>query len=202
MGDGEQETKQTNNTGSMKNLVRNSVFVVASILFYLLWANGGDQVYGRMVTFGIDKVTSRISSIEKAEFKHFEAEDKSHIYCYYPDRKNNISLEFCLPIVLLLAWHLSLFFDKRLKAKKALKMFGVNFAIVYFLQILFPLLLYNISQSKAKAMGLFIGLQVFGFIVFFLILKDSFLIKLNYQASEVNQPPVMAVDKGTIKKKK
>jgi hypothetical protein len=186
----------------MKNLVRNSVFVVASIVFYLLWANGGEQVYGKLVTGGINAVTTKISSIKKAEFKHFEAEEKSAIFCYYKDRKTNISLEFCLPIVLLLAWHLSLFFDKRLSAKKALKMFGINFLIVFFLQILFPLLLYNISQSKVKAMGLFIGLQVFGFIVFFLILKDSFLIKLNYTEPEVNQQPVVDVVKGTIKRKK
>jgi len=186
----------------MKNLVRNSVFVLASIVFYLLWANGGEQVYGRLVAGGINTVTTKISSIKKAEFKHFEAEEKTLIYCYYKDRKTNISLEFCLPIVLLLAWHLSLFFDKRLNAKKALKMFGINFLIVFFLQILFPLLLYNISQSKVKAMGLFIGLQVFGFIVFFLILKDSFLIKLNNTEPEVNQQPVVDVDKGTIKRKK
>jgi hypothetical protein len=185
----------------MKNLVRNIVFIVASIVFYLLWANGGEQVYGKMVTFGIDKITSKVSSIEKAEFKHFEKEETTLVYCYYPDRKTNIALEYCLPIVLLLAWHLSLFFDKRLNAKKALKMFGINFAIVYLLQILFPLLLYNISQSKAKAMGLFIGLQVFGFIVFFLIIKDSFLLRLNYTPSEQNQEPVKNVINGVEKKK-
>jgi hypothetical protein len=185
----------------MKNLVRNSVFIIASIVFYIIWANGGEQTYGKLVTFGIDKFTSKISSIEKAEFKHFEQEEKTLIYCYYPDRKTNIALEFCLPIVLLLAWHLSLFFDKRLKAKKALKMFGINFAIVYFLQIIFPLLLFNISQSKVKAMGLFIGLQVFGFIVFFLILKDSFLIKLNYSEPEQNLEPVKDVVKGIDKRK-
>ena len=166
----------------MKNLVRNIVFVVASFLFYLLWSNGGDQIYGKIVTFGIDKITARVSSIEKAEFIQYKEQEKTLIYCYYSDRKTNISLEFCLPIVLLLAWHLSLFFDKRLKTKEAFKMFGINFAIVYFLQILFPLLLYNISLSKVKSVGLFIGLQVFGFIVFFMILKDSLLIKYKYSS--------------------
>jgi hypothetical protein len=187
----------------MKNSVRNIVFVVASIVFYMLWENGGEQVYGRLITFGIDNVTAKVSSIEKAEFKHFKEEQKTLIYCYYSDRKTNISLEFCLPVVLLLAWHLSLFFDKRLVAKKAFKMFGINFLIVYFLQILFPLLLFNISQSKVKAMGLFIGLQIFGFIVFFLILKDSFILKLNYSVVEENQQPVKDVDiPNVIRKKK
>jgi len=171
----------------VKNVVRNSVFVVASILFYLLWSNGGDQFYGKMVTFGIDKVTSRVSSIEKAEIIQYKEQEKTIIYCHYPDRKTNISLEFCLPIVLLLAWHLSLFFDKRINAKTALKMFGINFSIVYFLQILFPLLLFNISQSKVKSVGFFIGLQVFGFIVFFLILKDSLVIKYKYSTADINQ---------------
>jgi hypothetical protein len=185
----------------VKNLTRNIVFVVASILFYLLWSNGGDQFYGKIVTFGIDKVTTRVSSIQKAEFVQYKEQEKTLIYCYYRDRKTNISLEFCLPIVLLLAWHFSLFFDKRLTAKSALKMLGINFAIVYFLQILFPLLLFNISQSKVKSMGLFIGLQVFGFIVFFLILKDSLFIKYKYSSSDLNLETTKVVVKEVEKKK-
>jgi hypothetical protein len=185
----------------VKNLIRNIVFVVASFLIYLLWSNGGDQIYGKIVTFGIDKVTSRVSSIEKAEFIHYKEQEKTLIYCYYKDRKTNISLEFCLPVVLLLAWHLSLFFDKRIKSKDALKMFGINFAIVYFLQIIFPLLLYNISQSKVKSIGLFIGIQVFGFIVFFLILKDSLLIKYKYSSSGLNLGTTKVVVKEVEKKK-
>jgi hypothetical protein len=185
----------------VKNLVRNTIFVAASILFYLLWSNGGDQIYGKIVTFGIDKVTTKVSSIEKAEFVHFKEQEKTLIYCYYRDRKTNISLEFCLPIVLLLAWHLSLFFDKRLNTKAALKMFGINFAILYFLQILFPLLLYNISKSPIKSMGLFIGLQIFGFIVFFLILKDSLIIKYKYSTVDINLTTTKVVVNGVEKKK-
>jgi len=66
---------------------------------------------------------------------------------------------------------------------------------------MFPLLLYNISQSKAKATGLFIGLQVFGFIVFFLMIKDSLLIKLKYSSEIENQEPVQRVV-STIEKNK
>jgi hypothetical protein len=185
----------------MKNLIRNIVFIVASLIIYLLWANGGEKVYGRFVAFGIDKFTAKVSLIDKAEFVNSKDENKAMIFCYYPDRKTNISLEYCLPVVLLLAWHLSLFFDKRLTSKKSFKMFGINFLIVYFLQIIFPLLLFNISQSKVKAMGLFIGLQIFGFIVFFLIIKDSFLIKLNNPVPEINQQPVNSVNKGNLKRK-
>ncbi|HNW50566.1 MAG TPA: hypothetical protein PKH79_05755 [Prolixibacteraceae bacterium] len=178
----------------MKNIVRNSVFIAASILLYVLWVNGGEQVYGKMITFGIDKFTSAVSSIQRAEMVQFKEQGQTIIYCYYPDRKTNISLEFCLPIVLLLAWHLSLFFDKRINSKTASKMFGINFAVVYFLQILFPLLLFNISQSKVKSVGFFIGLQVFGFIVFFLIIKDSLVIKYKYLTTEPNQQPSSHVD--------
>jgi hypothetical protein len=185
----------------VKNLVRNIIFVVASILFYLLWSNGGEQVYGKIVTFGIDKVTSRVSSIQKAEFVEYKEQEKTLIYCYYPDRKTNIALEFCLPIVLLLAWHFSLYFDKRINWKTASKMFGINFGIVYFLQIMFPLLLFNISQSKVKSVSLFIGLQVFGFIVFFLILKDSLVIKYKYSLSDINPDTTNVVMKGVEKKK-
>jgi hypothetical protein len=185
----------------MKKYLRTVVFIVSSFLFYLLWVNGGEQAYGKLVTVGIDKITSKVSGIKKAEFKHFEQEEKTLIYCYYSDRKTNIALEFCLPIVLLLAWHLSLFFDNRIRPKVAFKLFAFNFLIVYFLQIMFPLLLYNISQSKAKATGLFIGLQVFGFIVFFLMIKDSLLIKLKYSSEIENQEPVQRVV-STIEKNK
>jgi len=185
----------------VKNLVRNIVFVVSSFLLYLLWSNGGEQVYGKVITFGIDKVTSKVSSIEKAELVEYKEQEKNIIFCYYKDRKTNIALEYCLPVVLLLAWHLSLFFDKRIKAKTALKMFGINFAIVYFLQILFPLLLFNISQSKVKSVGFFMGLQVFGFIVFFLLLKDSLLIKYKYSSSDLNLDTSKVVVKEVEKKK-
>ncbi|MDA3930358.1 MAG: hypothetical protein PF541_15515 [Prolixibacteraceae bacterium] len=164
----------------MKKYIRNIVFIVASILFYLGWMNGGEMAYGKFIATGIEKFTSSISSIESVEYKYYEKEEKTMLYFQYPDRKNNISLEYCLPIVLLFAWHLALFFDRRITAKFALKLFALNFAIVYFLQLLFPLLLFNISQSKVKSMGLFIGLQIFGFIVFFLIIKDSLIIKNKY----------------------
>jgi len=168
------------------NTIRIIVFVAASILFYAIWVNGGENAYGQFVAGGIDKITSKISSIEKAEFGLSEKTNAPTIYCYYPDLRTRIAMEFCLPIILLLAWHLSLFFDKRINAKIALKYLGVNFSIVYFLQIIFPLLLFNISQSKVKSVGFFIGLQVFGFIVFFLILKDSLLIKYNYSETQKN----------------
>ncbi|MBN1925857.1 MAG: hypothetical protein JW798_08480 [Prolixibacteraceae bacterium] len=168
----------------MNRIVRNIIFIVASILFYFVWANGGETVYGKFVAGGVEKITSRFSSIETTEIEHFEKEEKTMMYCYYPDRRTKITIEYCLPVVLLLAWQLSLFFDKRLNWKIALRFLGINWGIVYFLQIIFPLLMFNISQSKAKSMGLFIGLQVFGFIVFFLIIKDSLIIKYKYSETK------------------
>lgn len=171
----------------VKNIyIRSTIFVLASILFYLIWSNGGERVYGKIVAGGVNKITTRFSSIQKSEYKYFEDQEKSVMFFFYKDRQNNISTEYCLPVVLLLAWHLSLFFDKRLIAKKALKYFAINFSIIYFLQIIFPLLLYNISQSKTKSMSLFIGLQIFSFIVFFLIIKDSLLIKYNNSMNNSN----------------
>lgn len=164
----------------MKKYLRNSIFIVSSILFYLLWSNGGEQVYGKLVTTGIEKFTTKISAIESVEFNYYPDERNTLLTCKYADRSTNIAFEFCMPIVLLLAWHLSLFFDRRLPSKTAFRFFFINFAILYFLQILFPLLLYNISQSKMKSMGLFIGLQIFSFLVFFLILKDSLIIKYKF----------------------
>ncbi|MBN1767175.1 MAG: hypothetical protein JXR50_00135 [Prolixibacteraceae bacterium] len=185
----------------MKKYIRNIVFLVAGIIFYILWNIGGQAVYGRIVAFGVDKFTSGISKIESVEMKHYEEENKTILYFTYPDRRNNISLEYCLPIVLLLAWHLALFFDKRLSTKKALRYFGINFSIIYLLQILFPLLLFNISQSKVKSMGLFIGLQIFGFLVFFLIIKDSLLLKFNTPEKSVNNQVAETVTKQNKLKK-
>ena len=171
----------------MKKYRRNIIFIVAGFLFYLLWSNGGEQVYGKVVKTGVEKFTTKFSSIQTVKIQHFEQENKTLLYFKYPDRTTKITLEYCLPIVLLLAWQFSLFFDYRLKPKVALKFLATNFAIIYFLQIFFPLLLFNISQSATKSMSLFIGLQVFGFLVFFLILKDSLIIKLKY-APIANEP--------------
>lgn len=161
----------------MKKYLRNIVFLVSSLVFYFVWINGGETAYGKLVATGIDKFTTKVSKIESVEYKHFEKKQKTLLYLKYPDRTTKIALEYCLPVVLLLAWQFSLFFDHRIKVKYAFKLLGMNFLTIYFLQIIFPLLLFNISQSKTKSMGLFIGLQIFGFIVFFLILKDSLLIK-------------------------
>ncbi|HPR62076.1 MAG TPA: hypothetical protein PLF35_14065 [Prolixibacteraceae bacterium] len=171
----------------MKQYRRNIVFIVVGIVLYLLWSNGGEPVYGKIVKTGVEKFTTKVSKIESVRLEYMKEENKTMLFFKYPDRTTKIALEYCLPIVLLLAWHLSLYFDRRISAKVASKLFLYNFLIVYFIQLMFPLLLYNISQSKMKSMGLFIGLQVFGFLVFFLILKDSFIIKYKY-GQLVNEP--------------
>jgi len=167
--------------------IRNAVFVVLSLLIYLAWSNGFDRAYGKFVAGGISNITSKFSSIERAQVKYYEEEKTSIITCKYEDRTTKINLEYCLPVVLLLAWQLSLFFDKRLRRKDTFKLLAINFLIVYFLQIIFPLLLFNVSQSKFKSTSLFIGMQIFSFIVFFLILKDSLMIKYIY-SQKTNTP--------------
>ncbi len=162
----------------MKRYIRNIIFIVASISFYLLWSYGGEQVYGKLIKGGVERITTKVSGIETVAMTHFDEENVTMLSFKYPDRTTKISLEYCLPIVLLLAWQFSVFFDKRIKSKKAFKLLGANFLIIYLLQIIFPLLLFNVSQSSAKSIGLFIGMQVFGFLVFFLILKDSLIIRL------------------------
>ncbi len=161
----------------MNRLYRNLIFVALSFIFYLAWENGGDKIYGKIVAAGINKIATQFTKIEKAELRNLEVEDKSLIFCTYNDRATKLNIEYLLPVVLLLAWQISLFADKRLKAFSVIKLLLFNFILLYLLQIFFPLLLYNVSQSKFKSTSLFIGMQVFGFIVFFLILKDSLLIR-------------------------
>lgn len=170
----------------MKKYLRNTIFIVSSILLYLLWYNGGGRVYGEILAFGIDNITTRFSGMESASSHYIKEQSKTMILFQYPDRTSRIAIEYCLPIVLLFAWHIGLFFDPRMKPKTALKFLGTNFSIIYVLQIFFPLLLFNISQSKVKSTGLFIGLQVFVFLVFFLIIKDSIIIKHKYSKTEAN----------------
>lgn len=161
----------------MKRYLRNIVFVVTSILFYLIWNNGGELVYGRFLAAGMQHITTKFSTIEKIRLENLEKQNEVLIFFKYPDRTTNITLEYCLPIVLLFAWQFSVFFDTRIRKRTAAKLFALNFTIVLILQTLLPLLLFNVSQSKVKSVSLFIGLQIFGFIVFFLILKDSIVIK-------------------------
>ncbi|MCF8362128.1 MAG: hypothetical protein K9G70_05845 [Prolixibacteraceae bacterium] len=169
----------------MNNTIRrNVIFIFASLIFYLVWSNGGEKIYAKVVATGVEKFTAKISSIESAEYKHFDDNNMTVIYCKYPDRTTNIAVEYCLPVVLLLAWNFALFFDKRLQTKTAFKYLGINFGIIYTLQIFFPLLLLNISQSKAKSTSLFIGLQIFSFIVLFLIIKDSLILKYKFSEGE------------------
>ncbi len=163
----------------MNRRIRNIIFVAVSFAFYLLWNYGGEQVYGKVVTRGIEQFVTKISDIETVDMKTYEEENETMLSFNYPDRTTRITLEYCLPIVLLLAWQFALFFDKRITTKKAAKLFAFNFLIIYFLQLIFPLLLFNVSQSGAKSIGLFIGMQIFGFLVFFLILKDSLIIRLS-----------------------
>lgn len=171
----------------MKKYLRNIIFIVAGFALYLLWSNGGEQVYGKVVVTGIQKFTAKVSAIETVTYTHYKEQGTTMLYFKYPDRTTSIALEYCLPVVLLLAWQLSLFFDRRIKTKIAFKLLGINFSILYFLQIFFPLLLFNISLSKTKSMGLFIGLQIFSFLVFFLMLKDSLMIKHKYALSDEDQ---------------
>ncbi|MFV0592783.1 MAG: hypothetical protein ACK5M7_15465 [Draconibacterium sp.] len=160
----------------MKRYLRNTVFFVASILFYLLWNGGGETVYAKLLAGGIEQFAPKFSSVEKAYVEH-EKDGKAILCIQYPGRTTQVGLEHCLPIVILFAWQLSLFFDSRIRRKRALKFFAINFLVVFILQFLFPLLL-NLGESKIKTAVLFMGFQIFGFIIFFLILKDSILIRL------------------------
>jgi hypothetical protein len=168
----------------MKRYLRNIIFLIATIVFYFLWNNGGEPVYGKIIAIGVEKITSMFSNIETVTVNHLKDLGMTMLYFKYPDRTTSIAMEYCLPVVLLLAWHFALFFDHRIKAKTALKLMAINMAILFILQVFFPMLLFNISQSKVKSTGLFIGLQIFSFLVFFLILKDSLLIKHKYTSNK------------------
>lgn len=170
-----------------KNLLRYSIFIIATILLYMIWVNGGERVYAKVIVTGIEKFTTKFSSISEVQIVHNDKDNSTSIFCIYPDRKNNITVEYCLPIILLLAWGVSLFFDKRIPKKYAIKLFVFNFIVIYILQIFFPLLLYNVSQSKIKSTSLFIGMQIFSFLIFFLIIKDLLLIRIKFSHPFVNQ---------------
>ena len=111
----------------MKRYLRNTIFLVASILFYLLWNNGGEEVYARFLREGVQQFTTKISDIETVYLKQENKLDKIIICFKYPDRTTRMTLDYCMPVVLLFAWQFSLFFDSRIAKKTALKFFAINF---------------------------------------------------------------------------
>lgn len=157
----------------MKRKGRNIIFIVLGFGLYLLWNSGGDRVYGKFITFGIENFVTKNSDIEEVTMKYIKKDDQYYIACKYAKGESGVSMEHYLPIVLLLAWQISLFFDKSIKTKKALRLFAINFLIFYILEITYPLLI------RSKSSFMFIGMQIFSFLVFFIILKDTFIIKSN-----------------------
>lgn len=87
----------------MKQYRRNIVFIVVGIVLYLLWSNGGEPVYGKIVKTGVEKFTTKVSKIESVRLEYMKEENKTMLFFKYPDRTTKIALEYCLPIVLLLA---------------------------------------------------------------------------------------------------
>lgn len=155
----------------MKRKGRFIIFIVLGIGLYLLWNSGGDRVYGKFITFGIENLIAKNSEIEEATLKYVKRDNQYYIACKYAKGESGVSMEYYLPIVLLLAWQISLFFDKSITTKKALSLFAINFLIFYILEITYPLLL------RSKSSFMFIGMQLFSFLVFFIILKDTLIIK-------------------------
>jgi len=162
----------------------NKIAIVLALAFgfYILWHFGFNYVWAYCLKAGISTITAAFSDIQEVWVE--KSETVVHLYFRYPDRKNNVNAEFTLPIVLLLAWQTYLFIIKDVSRKFALRSLGFNLTILYLLQIFFPLLLYNVSASKTKATLFFLGLQIFGMLVFFLIAKDNILLKYK------NQPKV------------
>jgi hypothetical protein len=155
----------------MNRRISNIIFIVAGIAFYVLWNYGGDRLYGKFVSVGIEHFVTNISDLEKVSLNYVQEKHQLYIACKFPKIEVGVSMVSYLPVVLLLAWQFSLFFDKRITTKKAFRLFAINFLVFYLLQITYPILL----RSKSSIM--FIGVQIFSFLVFFFILKDSLVIK-------------------------
>lgn len=146
------------------------------------------MAYNNFLRKGTEQFATKFLSVEKVYLDQVENGEKVVICIKYPDRTTKMAMDYCLPIVLLFAWQFALFFDSRISKKTAFKFFAINFAIVFILQFLFPLLLFNHSHSKIKTTMLFMGFQIFGFIIFFLILKDSILIRLQLEREKHSLP--------------
>ena len=175
----------------MNRNIRYIIFIILGVGFYLLWNYGGDKLYSKFVVVGIEHFVTKISEIDKVSLKYIQRDHQMYIACKYPKGEVGVSTENNLPIVLLLAWQFSLFFDKRITSKRAFRLFTVNFLIFYFLQITYPLLL--LSESGF----MFIVRQIFSFLVFFIILKDTFLIRLT--ASKVHLKDIKKQGESTVK---
>lgn len=149
-------------------------------IFYILWQFGFDYVWANIVKAGVSTITAAFSDIQKVTIDN--TGEAPVLYFYYTGRNNHVDIEYALPIILLLAWQASLFVIKNIPRRFAFKSLGINVGILWLIQIFFPLLLFNISTSKIKGSFFFLGLQIFGILVLFLIIKDSISLKYENQS--------------------
>lgn len=165
------------------NIRRILVVLGLSTVFYFFWQIGFDYIWAYILKAGISTITAIFADIQQVVVQ--QSDDAIRLFFHYPDRNNSVNVEYALPIVLLLAWQTYLYIDKNVTIKFANHSLLLNISIFYLLQIFFPLLLYNVSASKTKATLFFLGLQVFGMLVLFLIIKDSVMIKYNSRLKKV-----------------
>ncbi len=155
-----------------------------STIYYALWQLGFDYVWAYILKGGISTITASFSGIKEVLVE--KSETAIHLYFKYVDRNNDVNVEYALPIVLLLGWQTYLLIMRDIPRRFAFRSAAFNLILLYLFQIFFPLLLYNVSASKTKATLFFMGLQVFGMLILFLIVKDNVILKyrkINTQAT-------------------
>jgi len=151
------------------------LFVLFSFILYLAWYYFIQQYYAVFISKSCVHFTSIFSDIKTSHIDN--SKNPVMMFFNYRDRTTHVSIEYCMPVILLLAWHFAQFFGE-IKKSTVAKYAAINFAIVYFFQMLYPLLLYGISKSQVKFTLFFLGLQCFGVLILFLIITNNLYLKI------------------------
>ena len=160
------------------------IFLGLASIIFILWKLGLQVFWAKFVLSGVNTITTSLSSMQKAVLNTGKLPE--FIY-YYSDRSNKQDLEHLLPTVVLIAWQITLFFVKDVDWKYIARLAAINILIVWLLQILYPLMLFNINQSKFKLAMVVIGLQLFDFMILFLIIKDIVLLRFKIKTFQMSQ---------------
>jgi len=158
------------------------IFLILATVLFILWKLGLQVMWAKFVLSGLNTITTSVSHLQKAVLS--TGKDLEFTY-FYADRTNKQDLEHLIPTVILIAWQITVFFVKDIQWKYAAKLALINIGLVWLLQIFYPLLLFNINQSKFKLAMVVIGLQIFDFMFLFLILKDIILLRYRIRIQNI-----------------
>jgi hypothetical protein len=161
-----------------KKLINILIVIVSSAILLVLWFNGLNWIYAKLVNLGVN-ICLLFSSHTSVHLKMDKGVPTYIVKTLIEGKKGSYPQEaalILLPFVLILTWQILLFFN--LQWKKARRSAIENILIFYVLQVIYLVLLtgYYNSPTVKFIYNLFMdSFYIFGL---FLIAKDTFRYRL------------------------